>query len=125
LYLSAGVNEGLKEKIRDTELLRCWGIHAIPQVTEDPEMITIDNVVPPLTRNVFDYLIANLILGIWYTSPSNSIFIFHRGFIILEEFLLSSLANAFFIFTPRQPKRKGSDLTDEFWGYFDDDASNG
>ena len=103
----------------------CWGIHAVPQVMEDSEMITIDNVVPPLTRNVFDYLVANLILGIWYTSPSNSIFIFHRGFIILEEFLLGSLANGLFIFTPRQSKRKGSDPTNELWVYFNGEASNG
>ena len=88
-------------------------------------MITINNVVPPLTRNVFYYLITNLILGIWYASHSNSIFIFNRGFIILEKFLLGSLANWFLIFTPRQPKRKGSDPTDEFRGYFDGEASNG
>ena len=119
------MNEGLKEKIRDTELLRCWGIHAIPHVMEDSEMITTDNAVPPLTRNVFDYLVANLILRKWYTSPSNSIFIFHRGLIILEEFLLGYLANGFFIFTPRQPNRKGSDPTDEFWGYYNGEASNG
>ena len=87
-------------------------------------MISIDNVVPPLIGNVFDYLVANLIPRIWYTSPSNSIFIFNRGFIILEEFLLDSLANWFLIFTPKHPKRKGSDPTDEFGGYFDGEAFN-
>ena len=88
-------------------------------------MITIDNVVTPLRRNVFDYLVANLIPRIWYTSPSNSIFIFHKGFIILEKKILGSLPNGFFIFTPRQPKRKGSDPIDELWGYFDGEASYG
>ena len=88
-------------------------------------MISIKNVVPPLTRNVFDHLVANRILGIWYTSPPNSIFVFNRGFIILEKSPLGNLANYFLIFTPRQPKRKGSDPTDEFRGYFDGEASNG
>ena len=88
-------------------------------------MITIKNFVPPLIGNVFYYLIANLIPGIWYASPSNVIFIFNRGFIILEKILLGSLANWFLIFTPRQPKRKGSDPTDEFRGYLNGEASNG
>ena len=109
----------------DTELLMCWGIHAISQFLEDSEMISINNVVPPLTRNVFDHLVANLIPGIWYTSTPNSIFVFNRGFIILGKFPLGSLANYFLIFTPRQPKRKGSDPTNEFRGYFNGEASNG
>ncbi len=73
LYLGDEVNEGLKENVRDTEALMCLGIHAISQFLEDSEMISIENLVPPLTRNVFDYLVANLIPGIWYTSPSNSL----------------------------------------------------
>ena len=81
--------------------------------------------MPPLTRNVFDHLVANLIQGIWYTSPPNSIFVFNRGFIILEKFPLGSVANYFLIFTLRQPKRKGSDLSNEFSSYFNGEASNG
>lgn len=45
-------------------------------------MITIDNVVPPLIGNVFDYLVANLIPRIWYAIPSNAIFILYRIFIV-------------------------------------------
>ena len=81
------------------------------------KVITIDNVVPPLTGNVFDYLVANLIARIWYASPYNAIFILYRGFIVLEKVFLSSLANWFLILTLRQPKRKGSDPTDKFRGY--------
>ena len=88
-------------------------------------MISINNVVPPLTRNVFHLFSTNLIRGLWYTSPPNSISFFNRGFIILEKFSLGSLNNYFLIFTPRQTKRKGSDPTDEFRGYFNGEASNG
>ena len=88
-------------------------------------MISIKNDVPPITRNVFDHLVANLIPGIWYTSPPNSIFFFNKGFIILEKFPLGNLASYFMIFTPKQPKRKGSDPTDELRGYFNVEASNG
>ena len=64
-------------------------------------MITIENVVPPLTGNVFDYLIANLIPRIWYASPSNAIFILYRSFIVLEKVFIGNLANWFLILTPR------------------------
>lgn len=49
-------------------------------------MVTIDNIVPPLTGNIFDYLVAKFIPSIWYASPSNSIFILYKGFIVLEKF---------------------------------------
>lgn len=88
-------------------------------------MITIDNGIPPLKRNVFDYLIANLIQMIWYDSPSNAIFILYRGFIIFKRVFLGSLANWFLILTPRQPKRKGSDLIDKFRGYICGKTSKG
>jgi len=68
---------------------------------EDSKVITIDNVVPPLTGNVFDYLIANLIPRIWYAIPSKAIFILYNGFIVLEKKILGNLANWFLILTPR------------------------
>lgn len=88
-------------------------------------MITIDNVVPPFTGNVFDYLIANLIPRMWYASPSNAIFILYRGFIILEKVFLGSLADWFLILTPKQPKRKGSDPTDKLRGHLQGKTSKG
>ena len=91
----------------------CWGIHAISQFLEDSEMISINNVVPPLTRNVFDHLVANFIPGIWYTIPHNSIFVFNRGFIILENFLLGSLAHWFLIFTPKQERKEVEKETEQ------------
>ena len=60
-------------------------------------MISIKKFVPLLTRNIFDHLVVNLIARIWYTSPPNSIFVFNRGFIILEKILLGNLANWFLI----------------------------
>ena len=88
-------------------------------------MITIDNVVPPLIGNIFDYLVADFIPRIWYASPSNAIFILYRGFIVLEKVFLGSLANWFLILTPRQPKSKGSDPTDKFRGYLHGKTSKG
>ena len=92
---------------------------------KDSKVVTIDNVVPPLTGNIFDYLVANLIPRIWYASPSNAIFILYRGFIVLEEVFLGSLANWFLILTLRQTKRKGSDPTDKFRGYLHGKTSKG
>jgi len=55
---------------------------------KDSKVITIENVVPLFTANIFDYLVANLIPRIWYASPSNAIFILYRGFIVLEKVFL-------------------------------------
>lgn len=92
---------------------------------KDSKMVTIDNVVPPLIGNLFDDFIAYLIPRIWYASPSNAIFILYRGFIVLEEVFLGNLANWFFILTPGQSKRKGSDPTDKFRGYLHGNTSKG
>lgn len=89
----------------------------------DSEVVTMDNAIPPFTGNKLDYLIDNLIPRVWYASPSYVILIFYRGFIILKEFFLGSLANCFFILAPRRPKRKGSDPTDKFRGYLHGKAS--
>ena len=86
-------------------------------------MVTIDYVVPPLTGNVFDDLITNLIPRVWYASPSNAIFILYKDFIVLEEVFPGSLSNKFFIFSPRQRKRKGSNPIDKFKGYLHGNTS--
>jgi len=88
----------------------------------DSKVVTIDNAIPPLTRKILDYWIANFIPRLWYAISSYAILIFYRGFIVLEEIFLGSLANWFFILTPRQPKRKVGDPTDKFRGYLHGEA---
>jgi len=46
----------------------------------DSKVVTIDNVLLPLTGNILDYLIAKLIPGIWYASPPYAIFNLLEGF---------------------------------------------
>jgi len=67
---------------------------------KDSKMVAIDYAIPPLTGNIFDDLVTNLIPRVGYACPSNAIFIFYRMFIVLEEVFLGSLSNWFFIFAP-------------------------